>query len=123
MLEYGVRHTIAPGIFITLQNAGHILGSATIKIEAEGKTVVVSGDLGNFPAPIIRPTEPMPKADYCLIESTYGNRTHEGFARRREDLELERRVTQYPAVKLVDERHRLAQREGQCKSDAFAHPA
>ena len=41
---------------IELFDAGHILGSAIIRVEAEGKTVVFSGDLGNSPAPIIQPT-------------------------------------------------------------------
>ena len=70
-----------------LFDAGHILGSAFIKIEAEGKTVVFSGDLGNSPAPIIRPTEKIDKADYCLVESTYGDRIHENLDKRQEALE------------------------------------
>jgi metallo-beta-lactamase family protein len=68
-------------------DAGHILGSAFLKIEAEGKTIIFSGDLGNSPAPIIQPLEKAPEADYCVIESTYGDRVHEGVDVRREMLE------------------------------------
>jgi len=72
---------------IMLYDAGHILGSAIICVETEGKTVVFSGDLGNYPAPIIKSTEKISKADYCVVESTYGDRIHEGVDRRREMLE------------------------------------
>ncbi len=72
---------------IALYDAGHILGSATVHIEAEGKTIVFSGDLGNSPAPIIRSTETYAEADYCVIESAYGDRTHEEAKTREEMLE------------------------------------
>ena len=72
---------------IELLDAGHILGSAIVKIEAENRTIVFSGDLGNYPPPIIRTTEFLQKADFCVIESTYGDRTHEHVDRRREFLE------------------------------------
>jgi len=75
------------GFTVELFDAGHILGSAIIKIKAEGKTIVFSGDLGNFPAPIIQPTEMIDAADYCVIESTYGDRAHENVDKRREMLE------------------------------------
>lgn len=68
-------------------DAGHILGSSVIKISAEGKTIAFSGDLGNFPAPIIHNTESLPDVDYCVLESTYGNRVHEGVDTRVQDLE------------------------------------
>lgn len=68
-------------------DAGHILGSAFIKVEAGEKSVIFSGDLGNYPAPIIRPTERISEVDYCLIESTYGDRIHEETGRRRGLLE------------------------------------
>lgn len=68
-------------------NAGHILGSAIVQIEAEGKKIIFSGDLGNYPAPIITPTEMLKDANYCLIESTYGDRVHEGVDERQEHLE------------------------------------
>lgn len=84
----GYHEPIRVGNFtVEFYNAGHVLGSASVKVEAEGKGVVVSGDLGNSPAPIIPPTEPLPETDYCLIESAYGDRAHEGRERRREDLE------------------------------------
>ncbi len=85
-LEYHESVTIE-GFKTELYDAGHILGSAIIHIEVEGKTIVFSGDLGNTPAPIIKPTEKIPSADYCLIESTYGDRVHEDVAGRKEMLE------------------------------------
>jgi metallo-beta-lactamase family protein len=62
---------------ITFFNAGHILGSSFISIEAEGKRIIFSGDLGNNPPPIIKGTDFLDRADYCLIESAYGGRIHE----------------------------------------------
>lgn len=75
------------GFAVKLFDAGHILGSAIIHVRAEGKTVIFSGDLGNYPAPIIGPTEMIDAADYCVIESTYGDRVHENVDARREMLE------------------------------------
>ncbi|HVO28453.1 MAG TPA: MBL fold metallo-hydrolase [Candidatus Paceibacterota bacterium] len=74
---------------VELFDAGHILGSAIVKVQAEGKTIIFSGDLGNFPAPIIQPTEFMDaaNADYCVVESTYGDRIHENVDQRKEQLE------------------------------------
>jgi metallo-beta-lactamase family protein len=87
-LRYHETVTVGPNaeFKVELYDAGHILGSAIIHIEAEGKTIVFSGDLGNSPAPIIEPTETIPGADYCLIESTYGDRVHVDVAERQEML-------------------------------------
>ncbi len=83
----GYHEKIVVGPFtVELYDAGHILGSACVHVEAEGKTIVFSGDLGNSPAPIIKPTEPIPGADYCLVESTYGDRIHEDVPKRVETL-------------------------------------
>ena len=62
---------------ITFYNAGHILGSSIIAIEAEGKKVLFTGDMGNNPPPIIKGTDFLNEADYCIIESAYGSRIHE----------------------------------------------
>ncbi len=72
---------------VTLYNAGHILGSAIIVIEANGKRIVFSGDLGNTPSPLINATDILDKADYCVMESTYGDRLHEDLNIRKEMLE------------------------------------
>ncbi|MBU6141819.1 MBL fold metallo-hydrolase [Patescibacteria group bacterium] len=64
---------------VTLYNAGHILGSSIVVIEAEGKRIAFSGDLGNSPAPIIGPYELLGdlNIDCCVIESAYGDRIHD----------------------------------------------
>jgi metallo-beta-lactamase family protein len=85
-IAYHEPITVGP-FTVELYDAGHILGSAFVKVQAEGKTIVFSGDLGNSPAPIIKPLEALPPADYCLIESTYGDRVHEDVNQREELLE------------------------------------
>lgn len=74
-------------ISVTLYDAGHILGSSSILLEGDGKRVVLSGDLGNSPEPLLNPPEYFESADYALIESTYGNRVHERLGERRSLLE------------------------------------
>ncbi len=65
---------------ITLRNAGHILGSAITVVEADGRTLGFTGDLGRPEAPLLRPPETPPALDALITESTYGDRTHEPFA-------------------------------------------
>jgi len=74
---------------ITYYNAGHILGSGIIVVEAEGKRIAFSGDLGNSPNPILPDLESLEKLniDYCLVESAYGNRLHEDASMRKDLLE------------------------------------
>src|SRR5438552_6974565 len=80
-LEYGAETEIAPGVTATYLDAGHILGSAIIRVRARDnaadRTVVFSGDLGRPNTPIIRDPTPVRDGDYLLVESTYGGRTHE----------------------------------------------
>lgn len=58
-------------------DAGHILGSSTIEIFVENKKIVFSGDLGNYPSPILRTPDIIKEANYVFMESTYGGVTHE----------------------------------------------
>lgn len=60
-----------------LQPAGHILGAASIIVEAEGKRVGFSGDVGRSNDILMRPPRPLPELDLLLMESTYGDRLHE----------------------------------------------
>ncbi|MDD5032818.1 MAG: MBL fold metallo-hydrolase [Candidatus Pacebacteria bacterium] len=65
------------GFTATLREAGHILGSAMIEFNIEGKKIVFTGDLGNFPAPLLRAPYNLSETDYLIIESAYGNKEHE----------------------------------------------
>lgn len=62
---------------VTFYDAGHILGSAITIIEADGRTLGFTGDLGRPGAAILRDPEVPPGLDVLLMESTYGNRAHE----------------------------------------------
>ena len=80
-IEYDTETEIAPGVTATYLDAGHILGSAIIRVRARDnsgdRTIVFSGDLGRPNTPIIRDPTPVREGDYLLVESTYGGRTHE----------------------------------------------
>lgn len=76
-VEYGDIIEVTKDIKCRFRDAGHILGSAIIEVWAEDKKFVFSGDLGNPPVPLLRPTEYIEEADYVVVESTYGDRRHE----------------------------------------------
>lgn len=81
-VAYHEQVTVAPGISVMFHDAGHVLGSAYITIEAEGKRVVFSGDIGNDDVPILPSTDPISHADVVVCESTYGHKVHEDPATR-----------------------------------------
>lgn len=67
----------APGVTVEFRPAGHILGSAIVRVVLDdGPTVVFSGDLGRPSHPLLVPPHPAGTADYLLVESTYGDREH-----------------------------------------------
>lgn len=80
-VDYGENFLIGNMSFNFL-DAGHILGSASVEIRSknsktqEFKTVVFSGDLGNSPQDLIRPTEVPKAAEVVIMESTYGDKIH-----------------------------------------------
>jgi metallo-beta-lactamase family protein len=82
-VRYGRDVDVAPGITATFLDAGHILGSAIIRLrvrESDGgdvTTIVFSGDLGRPDTPIISDPTAISEADYVVVESTYGGREHE----------------------------------------------
>lgn len=72
------RQTITVGdMHIHLQPAGHLLGAGSAIIEAEGKRIGISGDVGRPNDIYMYPPEPLPELDLLLLESTYGNRLHD----------------------------------------------
>ncbi|MBS0382685.1 MAG: MBL fold metallo-hydrolase [Proteobacteria bacterium] len=79
-VEYNTPTEILPGITLTLRDAGHILGSATVELDGTENGVtrklVFSGDLGPVNTPILCDPAPVPAADLVVMESTYGDRLH-----------------------------------------------
>ncbi len=70
-----------PGVEVRFRDAGHILGSAIVVLDAnEGghrSRLVFSGDIGRKGLPILRNPQTAERADYVIMESTYGQRLHE----------------------------------------------
>jgi len=83
-VEYRAPITLAPGLTATFHNAGHILGSASVRLEAEEngatRTIVFSGDIGNPGRPLLADPDPPPGGDVVVMESTYGDRNHRSLA-------------------------------------------
>jgi metallo-beta-lactamase family protein len=76
-VPFGKPLQLPGGAVLTFRYAGHILGAATVDIDWGGKRIVFSGDLGRYGDPVMPDPEPVPEADYIVIESTYGDRIHE----------------------------------------------
>lgn len=78
--DYNKKIPISENINAVFYDAGHLLGSASIEIEAieDGisKKIVFSGDIGNKNKPIIKDPTLLKDADYVVMESTYGNQKH-----------------------------------------------
>jgi len=82
-IDYAQEIEVAAGIHATFVDAGHILGSAIIRLRVSGRDggpdvrIVFSGDLGRPGTPILRDPTVVTDAEYVLVESTYGGREHE----------------------------------------------
>lgn len=79
-VEYGETVQVLPGVTARFVDVGHLLGSASIELwVAEGETrkkLVFSGDIGNQEQPLLRNPQYLKEADYVVMESTYGDRSH-----------------------------------------------
>jgi metallo-beta-lactamase family protein len=78
--QYHQEFEICPGISACFTDAGHLLGSSSITLSitenGKHKVIVFSGDIGNTDQPLIRDPEYLSCADYVVMESTYGDRSH-----------------------------------------------
>ena len=107
-IGYGKEFPVAEGVRATFYDAGHILGSASIRVVANDgdgtpdRVIVFSGDIGRPGSPIVRDPTPMSDADYVLIESTYGGREHDPFKESVDALaQIVRLVAKHNGVLLV----------------------
>jgi len=78
--RYHIWFDVCDGVRARFLDAGHIMGSAIVEVELEQdsdrRTLLFSGDLGQFDTPILRDPEFPEHADLVLMESTYGDRKH-----------------------------------------------
>ncbi|TMB76990.1 MAG: MBL fold metallo-hydrolase, partial [Chloroflexi bacterium] len=82
-IGYGAEIEVAAGVKATFLDAGHILGSAMIRVVANDgdgtpeRIILFSGDIGRPGTPIVRDPTVLTDADYVLMEATYGGREHD----------------------------------------------
>lgn len=80
--SYQKEIQVCEGIRIRFTDIGHLLGSASIEVWAEEdgrkRKLCFSGDVGNLGQPLIKEPAFTKDADYVIVESTYGNRYHDG---------------------------------------------
>lgn len=80
-LDYGDWQRLGEHVEVRLHNAGHILGSAfaemRVTLGGHARTIVFSGDIGRYGVPLHVDPAPPPACDVMVIESTYGDRTHD----------------------------------------------
>ena len=76
-VPFGQHFEPMPSLRASFARAGHILGASTVRLSDGRMTLAFSGDLGRTHDSIMRPPEPMARADFLVVESTYGDRRHE----------------------------------------------
>ncbi len=70
---------VAPNLRAEFTNAGHLLGSAFVRVSrlnGIGQRILFGGDLGRYGRPVLPDPMPAPDAETLLVESTYGDRVH-----------------------------------------------
>jgi metallo-beta-lactamase family protein len=67
---------VTEGVTVRFTRAGHILGSACVALELDGRTITFTGDVGRPVDPIMKPPDPLGATDFLVTESTYGDRRH-----------------------------------------------
>lgn len=106
-VDFDTDLALGDGIVARWTRAGHILGSASIRVQTPGGAVLFSGDVGRVDHPVLRAREVPPGADYVVVESTYGDREHP-------------QPRNLPHERLADAIRRTEQRGGSVLIPAFA---
>jgi metallo-beta-lactamase family protein len=70
-------HALSAYIRFQFYPAGHIPGACSVEMSCYGKTIVFSGDIGRYHSELLPPPQHPTKADFIVMESTYGDRLHE----------------------------------------------
>ena len=76
-LSIDEEHAFGPHFSVTLRRTGHILGACSVQVALGDLSIVFSGDLGRYDDPILHDPTAVRRADYLVVESTYGDRMHD----------------------------------------------
>jgi len=76
-VDFEQEVNLGDGVSFTMTPNGHILGSAFARISDGKKSIVFSGDIGRPQHLLMNAPTPIKQADYLVLESTYGDRTHD----------------------------------------------
>lgn len=76
-VDYHQALDLGEGLSASFYRNGHILGSASIRLDNGTQSIVFSGDLGRPHDPIMQAPEIPPASDFLVLESTYGDRLHD----------------------------------------------
>jgi metallo-beta-lactamase family protein len=93
-MPYGIEFRPVPRVSVCFRSAGHIAGAAFVEVRvrederghARERLLVVSGDLGEASALVVRDRDPVAAADVLVMESTYGDRNHRSMAETEQEL-------------------------------------
>ena len=100
-VAYGQDVAQAEGLSFRLSRAGHILGASIVSLTNNDRTLVFSGDLGRPRDLIMHPPAVVRRADYLILESTYGDRRHDGTDPQAALAEIVNRTAQRRGVLLI----------------------
>ena len=80
-ISYRTPVSLNEKLEVIFHDAGHILGSAMLELlvreNGEARRLIFSGDIGQWNKPLVKDPAVFKQADYIIMESTYGDRTHD----------------------------------------------
>jgi len=100
-VDFDEQLQVMPGVTARFSRAGHLFGAASIRVQHEGRSILFSGDLGRPNDDLMRPPAPPPAADYLVVESTYGDRSHAAIRAQDELREPVRQACERGGVVLI----------------------
>mgnify|MGYP001815360769 CR=1 FL=1 len=92
---------LSEGIRFRLQNNAHILGATHIDLDILGKRIIFSGDIGRIDDPMLEIPDRPEKADYLVVESTYGDRIHPDIDNEKQFRDILHKVSERNGILIV----------------------
>jgi len=92
---------LTDNIRFRFQNNAHIIGATHVDIEIGGKRIIFSGDIGRVDDPMLEVPDKPEKADYLIVESTYGDRIHPSIDTEKQFQDILHKVSERNGILIV----------------------